>query len=1595
VLNTLFYKYSGQTDIIVGTGIAGRPHADLQRIIGMFVNTLAMRNYPKGEKTYEEFLKEVIAHSITAFENQDVQFEELVEKLAVERNPSRNPLFDISMVVQNFRQVNTGKGISTGGISTGEKFGQNETLPRTDNNYPSSGLEYKNPTAKFDMTFFIRESEGDISINVEYYTGIFKQETIRRLTSHFQNIVKAVIDEPDIKLKDIEIISKEEKEQVLNEFNDTVEEFPRDKTIHRLVEEQVEKTPDYIAVVHGLAVLSYQELGQKANRLARYLFYEHGVQPDDRVGILMAGSIHLAVALMGILKAGAAYVPLDPSLPVERIKYMIRDASIGVVISERKYIKTLNGLQWECSGLHRYLCTDSFDIYAEDEVEQSELMNRELWDHVGETGIGEITGGGWVSSYTGESLSREEMDEYGNNIVKKLAPLLHPGVRVLEIGCASGITMYRIAANVGLYYGTDLSPVIIEKNKKRVKQEGHRNIKLSCLAAHEIDQLEERNFDLIIMNSVIQCFHGHNYLGKVIHMCIDLLGERGYLFIGDIMDQEKKGALVRELEEFKRDTGATKNYTTKTDFSSELFVSRGYWRDLAAGLKEVEAVEFSGKIHTIENELSKFRYDTLMSVNKKVSSAENKVQGEKEKYQDDLRVLSGFGCGPFHLDIPCGSLAYIIYTSGTGGEPKGVEVEHRGVVNTLLSRGAEYEMGPDVVSLQLFSYGFDGFVTSFFTPIISGARVVLLKKEEMGDIEKIRDVIRGNQVTHFISVPSFYSVLIESAVGEDLSSLRAVTLAGERVNGNVLERTVAKNDTLEIINEYGVTEGSVMSTIYRRQERDAIIKIGGPIWNTRLYILDEAQRLLPIGVAGELCLSGDGLARGYLNNPELTAEKFDHDLWDFQDYRDEEKRGNYQKFLQKEPPGRRRLYKTGDLARWLWDGNVEFLGRIDYQVKIRGFRIELGEIESRLSRHESIREAVVIDRENREGDRYLCAYINFGSVSGLTHAEMKEYLSRVVPDYMVPAYFVQLDEIPLTSSGKVDRKKLPEPETAASEGYTPPGNRVEEALVKIWSEVLGVDVLPGIEANFFDLGGHSLKATILTSRIHKELDVKVPLAEVFKRQTIRELAGYIRETGQTKYAVVEPLEKKEYYALSSAQKRLYFLQQMAPGSTGYNMPLVLSMGKELEREKLESTLKKLIARHESLRTSFGTVNDIPVQEIHDRVEFEMEYYDLAGHFIRPFDLSCAPLMRSGLIRHPDGNHTWMVDMHHIVSDGTSHTILTEDFTALYNGEELEPLPLQYKDFSGWQNHLFASGAIKVQEDYWLEIPRLQLPGDYKRPEVFTFAGANFNFMPDREDGVRFGALAARNGGTLYMNILALLNTLFYKYTGQTDIIVGTGIAGRPHADLQRIIGMFVNTLAMRSYPKGEKTYEEFLKEVIAHSIAAFENQDVQFEELVDKLDLERDASRNPVFDMMMVVQNFGKAGKGVSPSGEERAVEYENPTAKFDMTFYVHEIGEDIFINIEYYTAVFKRDTIACLVRHFKNVIKEVVSNPAVKLEDIDMVSAEEKKQVLYEFNDTATDYPGDKTIHRLFEEQAAKTPDHIAVVGAVHLRKPFNRMTG
>ncbi|UCH95245.1 MAG: amino acid adenylation domain-containing protein, partial [Candidatus Aminicenantes bacterium] len=1006
IYTILLSKLSGQEDIIIGTPIAGRSHADLQYIIGMFVNTLAMRNYPSGEKRFNEFLAEVKDNTLKAFENQEYQFEDLVDKLSVPRNISRNPVFDFMLNLLNQEEY---RG----------------PIPEI-NEQTGYGFAHREGTSKFDWNLTVIDLGERLFLNLEYSTRLFKAGTIERAVGYFRNIVSALSPDRTLKLADLDILTGEQKQEILHLARGVEETYDGDRHIHvtiqRLFEEQVERTPDNTAVVGPtrmkyrtlMAYISYRELNEKSNRLA-WLLREKGIKPNTVVGLMAERSVEMIIAMLAIVKAGAAYLPIDDDYPAERKNYMLKDSGVRVLLT---------------------------------------LTNQ--------------------NRKTGRK------------------PAYIPG-----------------------------------------------NIEPIDLASENIFQADDSN------------------PGRI-----------------------NRGA----------------------------------------------------------------------------------------------------------------DLLYVIYTSGSTGKPKGVMLEHRNLVN-LVKYQFDYTNIDFSKVLQFTTISFDVSFQEIFSTLTAGGTLVLIDKETRNDIPLLFKTIEKNDIKTLFLPASYLKFVLSEEDYIDLmpEKVNHIVTAGEQAVITDELRRYLRLNRVYFHNHYGPTESHVVTTLTLGpdEEMPHLPSIGRPVSNTAIYIMNKGMHLVPTGVPGELVIGGMQVGRGYLNRPEITAEKFclrrPGALFEKtapgprKNFLLEGTRGLAP--LSLKAPGKNSMqpcnhasmpsphlpispipqfpiYRTGDLARWLAEGNIEFLGRIDHQVKIRGFRVELGEIESRLLNHPDIKEAVVSARRDERENIYLCAYIV--SDKELIVSDLREYLANGLPGYMIPQYFMQLERIPLNPNGKIDRKVLPEPVIKPGESYAAPQNEIEDKLAAIWQEVLGLDREIGIDDNFFELGGHSLKATILIAKILKILNIRVPLAEIFQTPDIRGIARYIMETGTTaakpvRYHRLGPYEEKDYYPLSSAQKRLYVLDRLVLSNTVYNLPMVVVLEGKPDRQRVEEAFHKLIQRHESFRTSFVMANGEPYQKIRHEVEFEIEYHiakrkaqsterneerhapcavrcaSTIKNFIRPFDLSQAPLLRVGLV----------------------------------------------------------------------------------------------------------------------------------------------------------------------------------------------------------------------------------------------------------------------------------------------------------------------------------------------------------------------------
>jgi amino acid adenylation domain-containing protein len=936
-------------------------------------------------------------------------------------------------------------------------------------------------------------------------------------------------------------------------------------------------------------------------------------------------------------------------------------------------------------------------------------------------------------------------------------------------------------------------------------------------------------------------------------------------------------------------------------------------------------------------------------------------------------------------------LAYVIYTSGSTGRPKGVEIPHRGIVR-LVSNTNYCHFDHRKVFLQFAPISFDAATFEIWGALLHGARLVLAPSGRDA-IDRIPDLIKRHGITTAWLTAGLFNQFVERDP-EVLNGLDELLIGGEALQPQQVAKAIDRLPRIRLINGYGPTENTTFTSTFQIEEcdGDSAIPIGGPIANSQIYIFNGALRSQPIGVAGELYIGGAGLARGYLNRPDLTKERF----------------------VEIEILGKpERLYRSGDLCRWRADGNLEFLGRIDHQVKIRGFRIELGEVEAALGAFPGIRECVVIATEDNRGDKRLIAYIVSDQDHNTSTPAIRRALAEKLPDYMIPAVFVPLDALPLTPNGKVDRRALPAPEmdrTTAGMDYTAPRTPIEEALGDIWSEALGLKQV-GIHDNFFNLGGHSLIATRVVSRIHSVFEIELPLRKLFDSPTIRELAQEIEtlrqgetQSPKTALTTIDP-DRTGPLPLSFAQQRLWFLEQLEEELTAYNMPSANRLGGALNVEALRQAFEIVLHRHEALRTSFTMHGDHPVQVIGEVAHFELPVVDLAHlspderekevtrlrqqEAEKPFDLTQGPMLRAQLLRLAEDDHVFLMTMHHIASDGWSMGILwrelSDSYASLTSGQKpiLPDLSIQYADYALWQREQLHGQRLDELLQYWrgqLEgISPLELPTDHPRPPVPTYHGAVHEFEVPGELRTLLQSLSQAEGVTLHMTLLAAFQVLLSRYSGQDDITVGMPIAGRNHEDLEGLIGFFINTLVLRSDLSGNPTFQDLLGQVRETSLEAYDHQELPFEKLVEELQPERDRSRSPLVQVLFQLLDFGDQERKLKGL-EIESLPSTSEQVRCDLEVHLWQKPESLTGNISYSTDLFDHTTIQRLTEHFLTLLQGIAATHQSPIGELPLLTEAEQHQLLVEWNDTAVEYP-DKCVHQLFEEQVGRTPDAAAVV--------------
>jgi tyrocidine synthetase III len=1291
-VKVLFYKYTGEVDITIGTPIAGREHPDLQNQIGLYLNTLALRTQFKSNDTFAELLNQVKETTLEAYGHQQYPFDILIDDLDLERDTSHSALFDVMVGYQNIeiakRKLNEIEGI----IDSPYIF------PKT--------------ISQFDISIDFLESLDELEGIIEYNTDIYSEARITRLVDHYKIILKSILNNIDHKLWQLQYLPDEETALLLEKFNNSGAENIKQSTIQELFEVHVANNPSAIAIIYNEKVLTYQELNQKANQLAWFLRKEYNVTANTLIGLMVNRSENMLIGVMGILKSGAAFVPIDPGYPSDRVKHMVLDSEITVLLSDQ----------------------DEFDF--------------------------------------------------------------------------------------------------------------------------------------------------------------DLLG--------------------------------------------------------------IELIDFTAF---------------------------------------DAQIVGYPVLNPLNLNS-ADDLAYVIYTSGSTGKPKGVMVEHRNVLSICESWKHTYELTTFPVRLlQIASISFDVFCGDICRSLLQGGSMIICPSDIRPDPQQLYDLIRTHQINIFESTPALILPLMTYIYEEtmDISCMRVLILGSDicllEDYKNLLQRF---GHQMRVINSYGATEATIDSSYFEdtleNLSATGITPIGKPFGNTKLYVLDEYKNLVPVGIAGELYIGGTGVARGYIKDDELTSVKFIDNPYSF---------GN-------------KLYRTGDICKWLPNGNIEFLGRKDAQVKIRGYRIEPGEIENVLLTHQSVEEAIIVAYEANKGEKILIAY--FISKNEVPASDLRAFLKEYLPDYMVPLYFLQLQNFPLSPNGKIDFKALPAPKITdrySDRPYVKPRNETEIALVTIWQEILKKENI-GVIDNFFESGGHSLKATQVVSKIYQCFNARIELRDIFKYPTIEELAKVVTDSEQNIYESIPLVQSSAYYNISVLQRGLWYVNQLDDEQLAYNMPYAYEFEGELNIKAFKKAFKALVNRHESLRTAIISVTGQPKQLIHSPGNFDLEYLDLRarkskekiiGKYIdeiagKRFILSQAPLFASMLLRSDTEKFVFLFSMHHIIADGWSVDILIKEITSLYNSflkgnvNPLKPLAIQYKDYADWQNKRLQRTKLQSHKDYWATvlsntIPVLEFPTDYSRPSVKTFNGSSVEIILDTLLSRHLNEISLDHGASLFMMLIASVNALLFKYTGQSDIIIGTPVAGRDQVELENIIGFFVNTIPIRTTFSGDNTFEQLLQNVKSGVLKSFGHQAYPFDYLIEDLNIKRDLSRSPLFDVMVVLENTNLDDGTMLQLAGIKVSEHklESISSKYDLMFNFREAAEGIMLNLEYNSDLFKKESIQKLLEHYKNLIASIVTDHRVKLNEAGYLSPKEKFTIIESFNDNQSEYPKNSTVHELFQIQAQKTPFAEAVV--------------
>jgi natural product biosynthesis luciferase-like monooxygenase protein/amino acid adenylation domain-containing protein len=1620
---------SGQRDVLTCMVASGRPETrDGERVLGLFINSLPLRVRLAGG-SWRDLAADVFAAEQAVMPYRRYPLAELTRRYG-------GRLSETLFYFTHYHILQSLRG-----------FAELELLELIAHEVSSFPLV---------ANFWIDPFTSQVNLSLTCDGTQFDREQVQSIAGYYARVLTLMATAPETRYETAALLGAAEQQQLLWDWNATALEVPAGGGLHDLIDAQVARTPEAIALVVGERQFSYRALQQHAEQLAQTL-RQCGVGPEVRVGIYLERSAELLIAMLGVLKAGGAYLPLDPAYPPDRLSFILADSAAAVLLTQRRLAAHLPQHSAEVIYLDGDWRPRTQTHAAPARCLASDNLAYVIYTS-GSTGTpkGVMISHANVINFFAAMDRRIESEPLSTWLAVtsvsfdisalELLWTLNRGLRVVLQGEPEGFlyaaeqsvkaTNKEIAFSL-FYFASDEDEAT--EDKYRLLIEGAKFADKHGFAAVWTPERHFHAFGGLYPNPAVTSAaiatvteHIQIRAGSVVLPIHHPLRVAEEWSVVDNISRGRVGLSFASGWHEHDFVFAPEQYTDrKRIMLRDIEIVRSLWRGETVAFPGVAGKTVEMQIHPrpIQPELpiwvtaagnpETFALAGRVGANLLTHLLGQNIEELAEKisiYRDAWRA-AGHGPGT-------GQVTLMLHTFVGDDVDVVREKVRKPFCNYLkssvdlvkdLARSAGFDGNAQQLSEDdldaLLNYAFDRyFETSGLlgTPSICLSMIDRLRAIDVDEVACLIDFgvdfdsvmtslgylnevrqhsnaygpardndyaipaqILRQRVSHLQCTPSIAQLLmIEPAALQALGKVDTLLLGGEALP-TALAHPLRAALSGTILNMYGPTETTIWSTTQDIADGDEPISIGRPIANTAIYILDGQLQPVPVGVPADLYIGGAGVARGYLNNPALTAERFiPNPFATTTDDSDSDPCVHC-------PSSFVRLYATGDLARYLPDGRLEFLGRTDHQVKIRGYRIELGEIEAVLRAHPAVQESIVMARADLAGERRLVAYIVPQPEETPTSSELHHALQAKLPAYMVPSDFVLLERIPLMPSGKIDRQALPAPEGSRpmlADRFVAPRTPLQEVVAGLWADVLGLEQV-GIHDSFFELGGYSLQATQLVSRLRKAFQIDLPLRSLFEVPTIAGLAEKIEIAQRTEQQLhvppLQPIGHEGELPLSFAQQGLWFLDQRAPDHSAYNEPAAVRLSGPLDLALLEQSVNTIVCRHEALRLSIQIVNQRPVQVVAPALRVPLPLIDLrsvpatqqaaevrqlaTAAIQERFALDRVPLLRTILFRLDEQEHILLLIIHHIVSDGWSMGIFIQEMATLYSAfstgqpSPLPDLPIQYVDFAAWQRQWLQGDALESLLAYWRralgdDLPILRLPTDWPRPAVQTFRGATYFFTLPQDLSAALKTLSRDNACTLFMTLLAGFQALLHHYSGQDDIVVGTDTANRNQSEIEGLIGLFVNQLVLRTDLSGTPTFRELLGRVRQVTLGAYAHQDLPFDRLVEALNPARDVSRTPLFQVKLVLQNATLPDLKL-PELTISPIEVERGAAKFDLLLNIGDAADGLIGWLEYNTDLFGDAMIARMVRHFEAILQHVVAQPDSRLNTLAAMLAEQDQQ--------------------------------------------------